>query len=139
MKRLHIALICLLFLIVLINFILVFSLLHFYKPVMVKNVDVTYIVGGSIGFDVNTTALTFGKMPRGSSSMRSIKLDNTYDFPVRAVFIPAEDVKDLLTLPPTLYMSPHSSEEVAFVLTVPLNYSFGNYSSSLSIVFYRSI
>ena len=52
--------------------------------VRVEEIEVTFTVEKTMimGFDINNTVLTFGKITMGSTGMRPLELENNENFPV---------------------------------------------------------
>jgi len=107
------------------------------KPLEMKQIEVTFLVGNNPGFDLNTSALTFGKIPQGSSSTRSILLENPFNFPITAEIYPSENIADLLSCNLKITIDKEPIHE-PFTLSIPNNYSFGNYSGNINIYFRKA-
>jgi hypothetical protein len=102
---------------------------HFFtKPLEMRVVEATFIVGKSIGFDLNTTALTFGKVVPGGSSTRNMTITNTYEFPIRVEILADRNISSFLTTETEFLLFPGEKKDIAFTLSVPSNLSYGNYS-----------
>lgn len=50
------------------------------------------IVGNFYGVDVNYTALIFGAVQPGGSSLRAVEVNNTYDFPLHVDILPRGEI-----------------------------------------------
>ena len=70
--------------IIIISVIIITYLVNTNKIVKVEERDVVFIVENSqvMGFDVDNTRLSFGKIPRGSTGMKLLDLENNEEFPV---------------------------------------------------------
>ena len=69
-------------------FIILILFIRVYKIneiVNIEEIEMSMVYDGSTitGFDVNKTALTFGKIPLGSTSKRSFVVSNDYNFPIK--------------------------------------------------------
>ena len=73
-------LIAILILILALNIYLSF---RFLSIVGVREFDAQIFVSDKIGIDLNKSALTFGAVAPGGSSIREITFENTYGFPVK--------------------------------------------------------
>ena len=67
------------------------------KPLQVDTYYASVNINESTGaFDLNSTALTFGKVPLYGSSTRIVSFENNYDFPVVLELEARGDIKDYL-------------------------------------------
>ncbi|MBI2139984.1 hypothetical protein HYU14_03600 [Candidatus Woesearchaeota archaeon] len=89
-----------------------------------------------VGFDVNTSALTFGRMGRGASSQRSIIITNA-ESRGREVWLSAEG-----PLAPWVSLSRNhfilqgnAQEEISATLYVPTDALPSNYSGKVNVLF----
>jgi hypothetical protein len=95
------------------------------------SVSVTNDTGG---FDVNSTALTFGKISLGGSSMRSVKVYNPYPFPVRAESSFSGSINDLVISPSSSFVIlPNQTQSISFAISSNHTSSLGEYNGSLKI------
>jgi hypothetical protein len=99
----------------------------------VKYFDVEYIVGGNMGFDVNTSALKFGKIPPGGSSTRTINIENQYDFPLHGKVYASKNLAELLSAPDSFLVEPMNRTEISISINIPRDYKYGNYTGRLKI------
>lgn len=79
-------------------FLLVLAVFSFakYNLLEKKEYVVKFEVGARSGFDLNTSALTFGRLSPGSSSTRSLNISNYYDFPVFVSFSSSKNLRDVI-------------------------------------------
>jgi len=97
-------------------------------------------IGEPIAFDVNSTALVFGRLPIGSSSNRDIKFSNNYEFPIKAEFSVKGDIKDFLVFDKVVYLDVGEKKNVTIsTVSIPEATEYGNYSGIMTIVFKRDI
>lgn len=128
---LPIAFFCLL--IVFVSFFIIFS-----RPFDVRTLDVRFIVGDSVGLEINTSSLTFGRVVPDTVSSRVVFIDNPYDFPVGVtIFIDPSLSKYLTTAEPSFSIEPASRYNASFTLFVPSGTTFGSYGGSLRFEFKR--
>lgn len=62
----------------------IYSFIRLSGIVEIRELDASIIVSDRIGFDLNSTALTFGAIIRGGSSTREISIENNFGFPIEA-------------------------------------------------------
>lgn len=67
----------------------------------------------------NATALTFGKVKSDSSSSRHVIINNTYDFPVRALITSKGKISPLLNYNPDVRIDKGEAKEIDFTVTIP--------------------
>lgn len=58
------------------------------------------------GFDLNSTALTFGIIKSGGAAKRWVNFTNEYDFPVMVKIIPKGNITELLAYESDIYVEP---------------------------------
>ncbi len=108
------------------------------RPLMTKSYDVVFIVSrDKAGFDLNTSALTFGEIPQGASSSRRILIENTYAFPLRVTLYESPTLVEYLETESSFVIEPGERKNVSVVVRVPLNASEGTYTGTLSFRMYR--
>ena len=97
---------------------------------------VQFMVGGYAGFDVNGTALTFGMIPPGGSSTRSLFVTNGFDVPARVIPRVTHSIAPYLVFPVNLTLQSGERAKVPVTLTVPSSLAYGNYSGWVRFDFY---
>lgn len=118
--------------------IVIFFYYYLTKPLEIRKVDVKYFVERKVGFDLNSTALTFGIIPPGGTSVRNLSLGNIYDFPIRADIFVDKSLADLIRVKPSADVGPRETEAVAFSLHIPENYTLGNYTGFVIFKIYKA-
>ena len=102
-------------------------------PLEVRTMDVRFNVDGTLGADLNGSALTFGNIFPGSIATRKIEVSNNRDFPVEVLFFASEEVAPYLVIENATLQA----KEKAFIpitITIPEDLPYGNYSGKLKIV-----
>lgn len=109
-----------LFLIILIVFVSVFS--NNYWPYLFGLDSWKVYASGNLtsgvgGFDLNGTALTFGKIGANSTLTRSIMFTNSYDFPVLVLIKSEGGISKFLTYAPEVFVDMNSTKliRISFV------------------------
>ena len=97
------------------------------------------IVGDKAGFDVNSTALTFGMITAGSSSSRNLIIENNYDFPIKVEFNVKGDIKRFLVFEKVVYLDSGENKTVSIGTIDPVNEEYGNYSGKVIVVTKRNL
>lgn len=110
---------------------------YFFIPSDVKIVPVSFSVGDRLGFDVNTSALSFGEAFPGSVSTRFLEIENTHTFPVRIHMIGTESVARFMVFEEQLYFAPKEKKRIPITLQIPREITLQNYSGSLNIYIWR--
>ena len=126
------------FFISLIVFLMSASVFYYYivpikKSLFPASVMVTKELGG---FDVNSTALTFGSITLGGSSTRAVLINNSYPFPVRVKSKVEGPISELIGSD-FLVIWPNETSRFSFTVSSDPYTLLGNYSGNVSIRLYR--
>ncbi|MBI5804082.1 hypothetical protein HY450_02465 [Candidatus Pacearchaeota archaeon] len=97
--------------------VLIASLLIFFWRGTILQSDTFYtsadVSDKNIGLDVNSSALTFGKINRGGSSSRNILLENGYPFPIVVELEADGEITKILNYEDTIEVDRGDSVEIA--------------------------
>ncbi|MEK6933985.1 MAG: hypothetical protein AABW75_03855 [Nanoarchaeota archaeon] len=104
----------------------------------VEKVDVSFAIGEFGGFNVNKTALTYGTITPGGSSVRNVILGNSYSFPIIVKVFASKSLTQFLTVEENLSIEHGESKKVGVTIQAPGDAEFGNYSGEISFVFLKS-
>lgn len=101
----------------------------------VRYIDARVIVsnGSGVGFDLNTSALTFGKIMIGGGSNRIISFDNRYDFPI-LVYISGKGGMSGFVVPQVHRIEGGEKSEIVVSAVVPNGARFGAYTGKVEVV-----
>ncbi len=88
------------------------------------NVNITADTGG---FDLNTTALTFGKIKIGGSATRNIIFENNYDFPVIVKINSEGSINQLLSYEKEVFVDEEETKKIGFSVTSKASDLLGYY------------
>jgi len=125
----------LILLIVILCFVLVLNIFYLTKTrdiVGVRKIDASVIVANKIGFDLNSTALTFGEVTRGGSALRKISIENNYDFPIE-VLIYGVDGMERFVVPVRENISISEKKEIDIIAKIPDDAQFGKYEGKIIV------
>lgn len=122
-----------------VSVVLVVISLMFYAFWYVKEVRVVKMsveVNDHMGFDTNTSLLTFGMVMPGSESVRTIILGHDRDYPMKASITSYGDISDWVFVSDNNFIV-HPNETVALNVKVmpPIEVAYGNYTGYLKIIF----
>jgi len=92
----------------------------------------TIVTRDTGGFDLNSTALTFGSITLGGSSTRSILVNNSYSFPIRVEPVIEGSIQDLISYD-YLVIQPYQSASFSMTVFADLNKSLGKYIGNVSV------
>ena len=137
-KRLIVILLFVLMFVLMIQGILViFNSLN--KPLQVFEYVVKYEVANKgIGFDVNGTALAFGRTsPGGPSIVRRFNVTNMYEFPIEVKVLFSENVADVINANYSYIVMEGETASLPFELIVPADYPVGKYIGKVRLELYR--
>ena len=116
--------------------VLCFGLVR-YNLVEKKEYIAKFEVGELPGFDLNSTALTFGRIPPKSSSTRSILLKNDFDKRV-FVSLSSTGLSNYLSISENdFFLGPGENKTVSFFINVPASTGYGTYVGRVEIVMHR--
>ena len=119
-------------------YVLVFSMFYLHSVVFTNVVvyDSTVIVGDHIGFDLNTTALTFGMVTSGgTSSNREIIITNA-DLLQKVEIYGQGEIFDWIIIPESSFIiEPNTNKNISFSISVPDNVSFGEHTGKIKFKF----
>lgn len=90
------------------------------------------------GFDVNTTALTFGKIRPGDSASRSLVIENNYTLPIIVEFSSKGNISRFLKFEKENYLMPGANKTISFAVVASADESYGFYDGSVKVVFKRA-
>ncbi len=121
-------------LVVALSLIIVFNGLYSVNPYLVKEIPIEMEISNFIGFDINTTALTFGKIPPGSTSSKKITVNNNKNKEVLISLKTYGETTKFITLEQNNFiLLPYESKEINIFATAPLNSNNGIYSGGLKV------
>ena len=107
------------------------------KPIQTQTFYASMNISDSFGFDLNSSALTFGKVAFGGSSARNIKIQNGFDFPVIAVVHAEGDIMPLLNFEEIVKIDKGETKSVPFSVSALPEIDDGFYSGNVSFELYR--
>lgn len=131
-------LIILMFVAILIMFLLILYL----NSLMVlekEEIITTLIIGNKTGFDLNTTALTFGMITLGSSSQRNLIIKNDYNLPIKVEFSVKGDIKKFLIFEKVISLEAGEEKTIGITAISPVDMGYGDYSGKMTIITKRNI
>ena len=124
-KTYFVLVISILFLIISISFS---SYLILSKPIETRLIQVEFNVGSNIGFDINSTALKFGKVPKGASATRTLNVMNNHDFPIEVNLAADKNISDLISVDKNYVILPGQYAQIQVTLTIPKEYVNGEHT-----------
>jgi len=130
----------------LVIFILILSLVLFLVALFYgdnvleeKKIYSTLLVGSPLGFDLNNTTLTFGRIPQGSSVKRDIFISNNYEFPIVARLSSLGNISEFLIFDSEFFLDIGEQENVTInTISIPYEIPDGDYSGNIVIKFTKA-
>ncbi|MEK6908800.1 MAG: hypothetical protein AABX23_01975 [Nanoarchaeota archaeon] len=114
-----------------------FIYFYYITPISEFSFQTTAFVTQDVaGFDVNSTALTFGSIVLGGSSTRSILVNNSYPFSVRVEPKFDGSIKKIITYEP-LIVEPYHTSKFYFTVSANSLELLGNYTGDVNIKLMR--
>lgn len=124
-KRTHVIL-------TLVLILFVFSILGWVtRPLETETLKVSFTVGRSIGFNVDTDELNFGKVTPGGSATRNIIIENEYENPVKVRIFISKNIANFVFARNNYVVSPKATTKIPITLKVPGDMDFGNYTGKI--------
>jgi len=122
----------------LVGIILLSILFVNYNILEKKEYAVKFEIGGSPGFDLNSTALTFGRIPFGSSSTRSILIKNDFDRTVFVSLSSSKEISSLLSISENdFFLKSGENKTLSFFVYSYPNITAGKYEGDVKLVVSR--
>ena len=109
--------------------------LWFSRPLEVRFLDVSFIVGNKMGFDLNSSSLTFGIVLPGSAGVKTVLIENNYDFPVKLRVLVSKELRGFIFSDSEIIILSKGVVPVDFTLILPAEIALGNYSGKLMFEF----
>jgi hypothetical protein len=104
-----------------------------------QDLYVSLSVGDVAGMDLNSTALTFGELVRGSNYRRNISIENNYDFPVVYNFKVEGNISNFLIFDKKIHLFPGENKSVPISTITITNETYGYYDGFLKVVVKKDI
>ena len=110
------------------------------RIVKVEEIEVTFTVENTMimGFDVNNTALTFGKVPRGSTGMRPLGIENNEEFPVTVKIKKLGETAEYLSFSENNFiLEPKEKKEITVFATPSPQTPDNIYNGKIKVLFIK--
>ena len=117
-------------------FLSILFLIFVFSPIKTVTYNVKFIIGEHIGFDLNSSDLVFGQLIQDSSATRSLRIENTYAFPIILKPFASKEVISFLRVD-SVVVQPGETVLLPATINAPKNISFGEYSGVLKFKVYK--
>ena len=119
-------------------FIILVSLYFFVnRPLMIKTIEVNFIVSKDAGIDLGEGELSFGRLRFGDSVARNVIIENNYDFPIRVDILVSNNLKDFLFSESEYYFEIGEEIYISFNLVVPKGVELMDYEGEVRFEIYK--
>lgn len=116
--------------------------LIFFLSVLIKNYSylekkeflVKLEVSDVTGFDTNISALAFGKIMPGSTSVRNLIIENHYTFPIKIKIKAEGESAQFLNFEKIINLKVNETKKIEFGASIPLNTKKGNYEGEVIVI-----
>ena len=99
-----------------------------------KELTLNFVVGEKLGFDLNSSALTFGSVTQGASASRDLILKNYYKKKVFVTVFSSKEISEMVTISEnSFYLLPDEEKKVSFSVYVNKNSSYGAHEGKVKI------
>jgi|TARA_B100001971_G_C18238774_1_gene569251 uncharacterized membrane protein len=125
----------LIFLALLLIFVLLFNVFLYFKIssiLEIRKIDASVSVSENIGFDLNNSMLSFGKVLPGGSSSRVISISNDFDRAINIKIYGAKDMKDFVQ-PFNEILDVGEVKMVNIAVIIPKMTDLGDYSGEVIV------
>ena len=106
-------------------------------PIQTNTFYTSVNVTNNIGFDLNSTALTFGNVVKGGSSSRNLNLVNNYPFPVVAIVRTEGEIAPLLHFDNIIDIGINESKKLSFSVLAYPYFNESLYTGNVFVELYR--
>ncbi len=108
------------------------------SPLETKTIEARFEVGKSIGFDVNSSGLIFGRLTPGSSASRTVEIENNYEFPIRINILISPELEGYVCAEPKYVLDAGELKKISFSASVPEDAKSGNYTGKVLFEFRKA-
>lgn len=131
-------------LLILITILISFSLTSlFYTSYIIQDVqelDMKMKIGDVVGFDTNTSVISFGIIPEGGSSQRPIILKNLKDKPLKTYIKKSGEMAKWVYIPEENFiLKANETKELIFTAIPTKDAEKGAYKGKVNFIFTRII
>ncbi len=119
-------------------FVILFQSVFIIDARLIKEIPVNMKTGKVIGFDVNSTALTFGRIPSGSTSTREIMITNDKNRQVKIVLKAEGDAAPFIGFEENNFILQPSEAKKIEVYATPPSSSQDEYDGTLKVYSLRN-
>lgn len=117
-------------------FLSVFSFLN--KSAILREYPVSFVVEkGTVGFDLNNSALTFGKIPPGGTGERKIDFYNNQNETIKIKILASRELENFLNFESDYEILSKKNVTIPVRVVVPFDAEEGNYSGKIRILLKR--
>jgi hypothetical protein len=105
------------------------------RPINLQEYDVSFNVSRDVlGFDLNTTALTFGKIFPEGSSTRNILFENKRDKEMKIQILASKNIVNFLDFQPEYTIPAKGNVTIPITVKIPANAEEGGFNGKIRIV-----
>ena len=108
------------------------------RPLKVQTLDVSFTVGDTIGVDLNSSLVSFGRVLREGSAVRNVIVKNEYDYPVKIDIFVSKDISEYVSVSSYFVILPGEEIRIPINLKIPEDMEFGEYSGKIKFEFIKS-
>lgn len=113
--------------------------LNYNNPLLASTFQTSLeVTQDKIGFDVNSSAVTFGKIALGGTSTRSISGYNPYPYDVRIDYSAEGSIASFIKDDSFKIVQPYEHFSYSLSVFAETNASIGNYTGNISIFLLRA-
>jgi hypothetical protein len=104
-------------------------------PFKTDVLNVRFMVGKTIGIDLNSSEVNFGMINPGGSATRNVIIHNDYNHPILIDISVSRNIVKYLFVDSSFSVSINESIKIPIKLGLPKDLEFGNYSGKIKFEF----
>ncbi|MBD3155703.1 MAG: hypothetical protein GF368_03540 [Candidatus Aenigmarchaeota archaeon] len=114
------------------NYFFSYEIIRYHSRVNIS--EITNITTRDIGINADKTNLHLGRIPRGSSSKKTINLTNNQGRPYRIKFLVFGNISELIRLEDSIVIKPGENVEYSVIAETAESTPIGMYSGEIDLV-----
>jgi len=108
------------------------------RPLKTDVLKVEFAVGETLGVNLDSSSLNFGRVTLGGSAVRNVNIENNYGFPIKIKIFADKNIAEFITTEPSLVLQTGESLKLPVTLQIPEDMDFGNYSGKIKFEYRKA-
>jgi|TARA_B100001964_G_scaffold94910_1_gene106364 uncharacterized membrane protein len=115
----------------------------FYNSYVIENIitlDMLVKVDDHFGLNADADAIKFGMIMPGTSGERSIMVNNSAAYPLKAIILKSGYIADWVKVSENNFiLKENENRQIIFEVSAPENADYGNYTGEVKIIFKKTL